>query len=206
MAERVYCAGPLFNQKEQEEMAEIAKVFESAQFETFLPQRDGLEFAICTEQLTAEGLDATQAATLVAKAIFSLDVYQVVEDCDAIVVNLNGRVPDEGAVSEAALAWCSGKVVIGYKADHRSVFLGQDNPLVAGLFDFKIHDSMAALVTALREALASRPSREKMLGHRRQELQLHLEFGRRLWDAMRAESKGNILAELIRLADGVEAT
>jgi len=114
---RVYCAGPLFNAKERQEMQEIADELEDAGFETFLPHRDGLEMAKCTDALKAEGLPESEAGELLSRAIFALDVYQVIHGCDAVFVNLNGRVPDEGAVSEAALAWCSGKHIVGYKAD-----------------------------------------------------------------------------------------
>ena len=42
---KIYCAGPLFNPKEQEEMGQIASVLECKGYSVFLPQRDGLEFA-----------------------------------------------------------------------------------------------------------------------------------------------------------------
>jgi hypothetical protein len=35
------------------------------------------------------------------QAIFALDVYQVLVSCEGTVVNLNGRVPDEGPSSKA---------------------------------------------------------------------------------------------------------
>ena len=42
---RIYCAGPLFNRAEQEEMAEIARTLAGAGFSVFLPHRDGFVFA-----------------------------------------------------------------------------------------------------------------------------------------------------------------
>ncbi|HYL80063.1 MAG TPA: hypothetical protein VEU07_04570, partial [Candidatus Acidoferrum sp.] len=42
---RIYCAGPLFNRPEQEEMAEIARALAGAGFSTFLPHKDGFVFA-----------------------------------------------------------------------------------------------------------------------------------------------------------------
>jgi nucleoside 2-deoxyribosyltransferase len=42
---RIYCAGPLFNRAEQEEMAEIARTLADAGFSVFLPHRDGFVFA-----------------------------------------------------------------------------------------------------------------------------------------------------------------
>lgn len=42
---KIYCAGPLFNDKEKEEMTEIAVALEESGFGVFLPHRDGFEFA-----------------------------------------------------------------------------------------------------------------------------------------------------------------
>ena len=121
---RVYCAGPLFNPKEREEMAALAGTLEEAGYETFLPQRDGLELTKCVAALVAKGLPPSSANRAMSEAIFALDVYQVLHGCDIVVANLNGRVPDEGTVSEAAIAWSRGKPVVGYKADTRSAFGG----------------------------------------------------------------------------------
>ncbi|MBE3117994.1 MAG: nucleoside 2-deoxyribosyltransferase [Candidatus Atribacteria bacterium] len=197
--QRVYCAGPLFNAKEREEMAQVAKALEDAGYATFLPQRDGLELMPCVAALVARGFDERQAVAMLSRAIFALDIYQVVEDCDAIVVNLNGRVPDEGAVSEAAIAWCSGKALVGYKADGRSLFLGQDNPLVAGLFDFSVCDTIEGVISAMTKQLTGRASRAKRTARRRQQLNSCLSLGKRISGALRSpdriESVTRVLAE-----------
>ena len=194
---RVYCAGPLFTAKEREEMQDLAECVERAGFRTFLPQRDGLELTLCVQALVERGVEPVSAACLVAKAIFALDVYQVLEACDGVVANLNGRVPDEGAVSEAAIAWSSGKPVVGYKADTRSVFMGQDNPLVAGLFDFHVYDNMQATADAMKRALSSASSPEQSHASRRKRLSEHLKLGERIWTAMQAEDKLDSVARVI---------
>lgn len=207
-ARRVYCAGPLFNEKEKEEMAEISCALEQAGFDTFLPQRDGLELTVCLERLKDRGVTPDLASEALSRAIFALDVYQVIDDCDAIVVNLNGRVPDEGAVSEAAMAWCHGKVMAGYKADGRSVFEGQDNPLVAGLFEFRLFQSVADVVEAVGKALAEQPSREERFSARKRELRESLDLGERIWLAMqqgdRIERVTALLAEEELIVRGEE--
>jgi nucleoside 2-deoxyribosyltransferase len=147
---RIYCAGPLFTDKEREEMEQIASTLEDAGYTTFLPQRDGLELSECVECLVHSGTAPDEAGRLMSRAIFALDVYQLLHRCDALVANLNGRVPDEGTVSEAAMAWARGKPVVGYKADSRTAFDGQDNPLVAGLFAFSLCDSIEELPWLLR--------------------------------------------------------
>lgn len=133
---RIYCAGPLFNRAEQAEMAEIAAVLEAAGFAVFLPQRDGLVFVEVHRTMLRGGYEADEAARMIRQAIFWLDVYQVIQGCDGILVNLNGRVPDEGAAAEAGMAWTVGKPVVLYKSDARSLLLGNDNPLLLGLGGF----------------------------------------------------------------------
>lgn len=181
---RVYCAGPLFNDKEREEMRQIAEELSRAGFETFLPQRDGLEMSKCVERLVAGGMERAEANALLSRAVFKLDVYQVLENCQAMVVNLNGRVPDEGAVSEAAMAWSAGKAVVGYKADSRSVFEGADNPLVTGLFGFSLADSIGDAVSRLVELVEGGQSNLHQGTAHSAVLDAHLEEGGRIWEML----------------------
>jgi nucleoside 2-deoxyribosyltransferase len=193
----VYCAGPLFTRKEQEEMADLAYALESDGFRTFLPQRDGLEMTPCTNLLISKGLRHEEAASVVSQAIFALDVYQVVKVCDAIAVNLNGRVPDEGAISEAALAWCANKIVVGYKADQRSVFMGHENPLVAGLFGFKICCTIPEMVAMLNQEFEDRkkPSQRAYYGGR--QIKGCLDLGAQIWVALAQQRNAEIVADML---------
>jgi nucleoside 2-deoxyribosyltransferase len=180
---RVYCAGPLFNDKEREEMAGIAAALEEKGFETFLPQRDGLELTRCVEGLTAGGLPVDEANALIAQAIFALDIYQVLEGCVLLVANLNGRVPDEGTVAEAAMAWARGKPVFAFKSDTRTAFGGNDNPLVTGLFGFKVAKSIPGMV-ALVEAHDYESPSSNSAYLREEEISGNLELGRAIWDVL----------------------
>ncbi|WP_176060559.1 nucleoside 2-deoxyribosyltransferase [Paraburkholderia sp. BCC1876] len=150
---RVYCAGPLFNAAERAEMDSIAHTLEAAGFATFLPHRDGLEFARLKPELEKLGASVEEAAQILDRAIFSLDTYQLLERCDVVVANLNGRVADEGTVVEASLAWHAGKPLVLFKADARSMLSGSDNPMLSGLGDFRIVDQVAALPLAIRESV-----------------------------------------------------
>ncbi|RAS35533.1 nucleoside 2-deoxyribosyltransferase [Paraburkholderia bryophila] len=150
---RVYCAGPLFNAAERAEMDSIAHTLEVAGFATFLPHRDGLEFARLRPELEKLGASAEEAAQILDRAIFSLDTYQLLERCDVVVANLNGRVADEGTVVEASLAWHAGKPLVLFKADARSMLSGSDNPMLSGLGDFQVVDQIAALPLAIRESV-----------------------------------------------------
>ncbi|MGE8164278.1 nucleoside 2-deoxyribosyltransferase [Paraburkholderia sp. NPDC080076] len=156
---RVYCAGPLFNAAERAEMESIAATLEAAGLTTFLPHRDGLEFAKLKPELEKLGASVEEAAHMLDRAIFSLDTYQLLRRCDAVVANLNGRVADEGTVVEASLAWHAGKPLVLFKADARSMLSGSDNPMLTGLGDFDVVDQLSALPQAIVKAVARDRSR-----------------------------------------------
>jgi nucleoside 2-deoxyribosyltransferase len=156
---RAYCAGPLFNAAERAEMDSIARTLEAAGYATFLPHRDGLEFARLKPELEKLGASADEAARILDRAIFSLDTYQLLRRCDVVVANLNGRVADEGTVVEASLAWHAGKPLVLFKADARSMLGGSDNPMLTGLGEFDVVDRLSALPQAVDEAIARNRAR-----------------------------------------------
>jgi len=129
----VYCSGPLFCPEEIAGMNAIAKVLEDAGYGTFLPHRDGLERYVLGFVNTPLNNNILGMQDRINRAIFALDVYQIVERCDYFVFNMNGRVPDEGAVAEAGIAFATGKPVVLYKNDYRSIFCGKDNSMLLGL-------------------------------------------------------------------------
>ncbi len=191
---RVYCAGPLFNQAERNEMTAIADALAQADYPVYLPHRDGMEFRCVREVLIERGWPPDAAGQFLHAAIFALDIFQLVEECAAMVWNLNGRTPDEGAVSEAAIAWVLGKPLIAYKDDARSLIAGRDNPLLAGLVEFDlardIGELPGRLEAALRQAESSPrpaalpPAVERAVRH-----------GRELWNALNANgAQGNSAA------------
>lgn len=119
---RVYFAGPLFNQAEKDYNLKLAELLEEYGYEVFLPQRDGIE---------AAALEGKSEEELI-EMIFSLDESEV-KKADIIFMNLDGRVPDEGACVELGIAYASGKRCYGFKTDTRAVELGMDlNPMISG--------------------------------------------------------------------------
>lgn len=181
---RVYCAGPLFNEAERSEMLAIGHALELAGFEPFVPHADGMEFAQLEPVLAARGYDPAFAGRLLHEAIFALDVYQVLAGCASLVLNMNGRVPDEGAVSEAAMAWTLGKPIVIFKADARSKICGRDNPLVVGLSGFETVDKIELLGPSLAarqaELLTDPLHRVPCPAH----LSQTVAAGERLWDRL----------------------
>jgi nucleoside 2-deoxyribosyltransferase len=51
----VYCAGPLFNQSERDEMSSIADALVGEGHSVYLPHRDGMEFRLVREVLIERG-------------------------------------------------------------------------------------------------------------------------------------------------------
>lgn len=137
-------------------MAEIARTLADAGFSVFLPHRDGFVFADVHREFLRGDYESAEAARMIQQAIFWLDTYEVVSGCQGLVLNMNGRVPDEGAVAEAAMAWVAGKAVVLYKADSRSLIQGRDNPLVLGLGNFVSVSTIPEIAYAFTQLFRAR--------------------------------------------------
>ncbi len=187
---RVYCAGPLFNAAERREMEEIADVLLEAGYSVYLPHRDGMEFRLILDILTERGWEPADAAQFLHASIFALDVYQLAVACDCMVWNLNGRVPDEGAVAEAAMAWTLGKPLVAYSDDVRSLIAGRVNPLLVGMVDFqrvgRIEDLPHALKLARHRAASPGDGEPLPLSPA---LRRAVDDGKSLWEALQSERR-----------------
>lgn len=119
---KVYFAGPMFNQAEKDFNLKMTKVLEDNGYEVFLPQRDGIEAALL------EGKSEDELVEM----IFKLDESRV-KEADIIFMNLDGRVPDEGACVELGIAFAEGKRCYGFKTDTRAAERSLDlNPMISG--------------------------------------------------------------------------
>ena len=142
---KVYFAGPMFNQAEKEFNLRITKVLEDCGYQVFLPQRDGIEAAQLNGKTEEE----------LIKMIFDLDAGQV-KKADIIFMNIDGRVPDEGASVELGIAYGIGKRCYGFKTDTRAVEFGLEmNPMISGCMIkiFKNYDG-DKLVEEIKQYLA----------------------------------------------------
>ena len=146
---KIYCAGPLFNPKEREDMNSIATVLETAGYSVFLPQRDGLELARLLPVLIEKGISEAKASIVLNNAIFSLDVFEII-DSDGVILNINGRVPDEGAMVEAGIAWAHEKPIVIFFFFFRSLIQGNCNPMIMGLADFEFVDKYEKITVAFK--------------------------------------------------------
>jgi nucleoside 2-deoxyribosyltransferase len=207
MAEHcIYCAGPLFNPSERAEMEMLAETLELSGFKTFLPHRDGFLFGAVVPDLVRAGYPLNVGQWMAHQAIFALDVYQVLMGCDGTVVNLNGRVPDEGAVVEGAMAWTAGRAVVLFKDDARSKIDGLDNPLVAGLGGFRLVHRSEDLPKAITRALQEQPSKPLPVESLPASTRQVIEYGRRLLDSYGAGDSGRLIPTIIEVFDDFRGT
>lgn len=153
---RIYCSGPLFCAEEVGGMSAIAKVIEDAGFQTFVPHRDGLEAYIMRFGNSSFLSTISLVRSRIDYAIFSLDVYELIERCDAVVCNLNGRVPDEGMIVEAALAFAAGKPLVLFKDDARAPFGGYDNSMLTSLTRGKVVKKLKELPSVLASEMSGK--------------------------------------------------
>jgi nucleoside 2-deoxyribosyltransferase len=177
---RIYCSGPLFCAEEVGGMSAIAKVLEDAGFQTFLPHRDGLEGYVMRFSSTSLPSTISSIRTSIDYAIFSLDVYELIERCDAVVCNLNGRVPDEGMIVEAALAYAAGKPLVLFKDDFRAPFGGYDNSMLTSLARGKVVKKLKELPSAVKKEMSHKTDSVPLSG----DLKNAISYGKRISSAM----------------------
>jgi nucleoside 2-deoxyribosyltransferase len=124
----IYFAGPLFSEAERAFNLGLTKRLEQANFEVFLPQRDGAE----RDKPPYDRMSADERRG----AMFELDEQKIFE-CDIFLFVLDGRVPDEGACVELGLAHAhkklrgTKKLLVGLHTDSRAAFLSSKlNPML----------------------------------------------------------------------------
>jgi nucleoside 2-deoxyribosyltransferase len=155
----VYCSGPMFSVGDKWEQKAIATALESAGYTTYLPQRDGIEVGKVMQLVhhpVIEGRIADDIMLMVRKWVFALDMYQLLERCQSLVFNLDGRTPDDGSVVETAAAFTAGKPIVIYKTTPITMLAGADNPMVQGLSSTWAYvDDVKAVPQAVTTAVAA---------------------------------------------------
>jgi nucleoside 2-deoxyribosyltransferase len=161
----VYLAGPMFSVGDKSEQSALAAALQAAGFVCYVPQINGIEVAAVVQLLNDPDLHEgtmleppalDRCTAWVTRAVVALDVYQTIEACQCTVLNLDGRVPDEGSLVEAAMAWYSGHPVIPYKTSAITELAGHDNPMIGALSGWApIQSDPAGVVVAVRRAVGA---------------------------------------------------
>ncbi len=76
----------------------------------------------------------------------------LLDGCDAMVINLDGRVPDEGACVELGYAYAKGIATYAIKTDLRVSEFGIDNMMISGLVGRRTARSIPELLEMLKAA------------------------------------------------------
>jgi nucleoside 2-deoxyribosyltransferase len=136
----IYISAPLFNEMELKFNENMTRFLEERGFSTYLPQRDGGE----DEML----LKDPHLWPETSRRVFERDV-EALKDASALLMIMDGRVPDEGACVELGMAYAFGKICIGFQTDTRSFATGQNNLMLDHSLSFPIVHNWNDLNTLL---------------------------------------------------------
>ena len=117
---KLYFAAPLFSDAERSFNIDICLRLESV-FDVFLPQEDG---GLMVDMI-GEGMAVNDAA----KAVFQIDIAAL-QQCDVLLILLDGRTVDEGAAFELGFAYATGKLCYALQTDIRRLLPVGNNPMI----------------------------------------------------------------------------
>ena len=113
---KIFLSGPMNSTSDINGQVAISSVLKP-RFNVYLAPKDGVEIRTLIDLLANPKVLSPlflRAALLVQQIGWAHEIYQLLS-CDALVLNMDGRVPDEGAVVEAATSYTAGKPVVIYK-------------------------------------------------------------------------------------------
>ena len=178
---RIFLAGPMFSGADLAAQSRLRTVMVKAGYDTYLAQLDGLEQRSLVELMLKPGVASPEFEKAVAtlqRIGWCHEMYQIFIS-DGLVFNMNGRVPDEGAVVEAATAFAFGIPVVTFKDTTISMWGAGDNPMVAALDrTWKPTKRLGDLPAAMKKALAARSKGYKY--EPPQHLRESIEFGKEI--------------------------
>ena len=141
---KIYLAGPLFNEAERTYNSRLKMELADHGYELSLPQDNSMKLNV-KRMLTDQ--DYRDAAVMM---VFQADL-EMLESCEALLINLDGRAPDEGACVELGYAYAKGKPCFAIKTDVRSAEYGTDNMMISGAVRLRTASCMGDLVRMMKE-------------------------------------------------------
>ncbi len=108
---KIYIASPMFSAAELIFNEQLATSLEKIGLDVFLPQRSGYRLIELMKTMPAED----------AKMVIFKKDFEAVQNCDIILIVLDGRTIDEGACVELGFGYASGKLCYGLKTDPRTM-------------------------------------------------------------------------------------
>lgn len=130
MKSKLYVAGPLFSEAEKKFNKQLKNDL-SVHFDVYLPQEDGL----LVEDMVKNGVPFS----LASQKVFYADI-NAINECDVLLIVLDGRTVDEGAAVELGVAFSKGKTCIGYSTDPRTLLPNGQNPMISCCLATTVHN------------------------------------------------------------------
>ncbi|MCX6220144.1 MAG: nucleoside 2-deoxyribosyltransferase [Bacteroidia bacterium] len=127
----IYIASPLCCECEKSFNLKLNDFVKSFGYKTYLPQLDG---GVMTDFVN-QGMEENK----IREKLFELDVSKM-NDCDCILINLDGRTIDEGACFELGYMYSLKKTCFGFKTDSRSFIRGKNNLMIDGALETILYD------------------------------------------------------------------
>lgn len=134
----IYLAAPLFSKSELAFNLELTVLLEKY-LDVYLPQRDGGKVV----DLVAKGVPAKEAY----QSIFERDL-DALRNSHALLILLDGRTIDEGAVFELGVAYSTRKCCVGLQTDPRRLLPLGNNPMIECALERVFFDTPAMCVWA----------------------------------------------------------
>ncbi len=116
----LYVAAPFFSEAESRYNVAIKGVLEPS-FRVFLPQESGCLMS----EMVRSGIEVKDAA----KRVFQTDI-KAIQECDVLLIVLNGRAIDEGAAFELGFASAIEKPCFALQTDTRFAHAWGNNPMI----------------------------------------------------------------------------
>ncbi len=117
----VYIAAPLFDSEQLSFNISLKRSL-SKFFDVYLPQEDGGLMA----DMIADGMSPEVAA----HTVFAADI-RALQQCDFLLLLVDGRTFDEGAVFELGFAYSLGKLCYGLQTDKGHIGQSPKNPMIS---------------------------------------------------------------------------
>jgi nucleoside 2-deoxyribosyltransferase len=176
---KIFLSGPMNSASDVNGQLAISAVLKPT-FNVYLAPVDGVEIRSLIDLLANPKLISPlflRAALLVQQIGWAHEIYQLLS-CDALVLNMDGRVPDEGAVAEAATSYMAGKPVVIYKNTVVTFWDCFNNPMVAALSStWQVIADPCKLPEALTAALDHPPAGSGFVYARPPNIQEAYDFG-----------------------------
>lgn len=148
---RAYFAGPLFSIGELEYNRRCREEFGRYGIELVLPQDNGL--GIDGDRMLSDKGYAEDTVRTVADADLEL-----LESCDILIFNMDGRVPDEGACFELGYAYGRHMRCYGLQTDVRRAEYGINNMMIERALIGRIGSSVEEVVAFVKNDAGTKPA------------------------------------------------